>query len=187
MECDSDQNPANGLPELTLVFGGVSSGKTNLAERLVAASGGRPVYIATAEPRDREMRDKIERHRQSRGEAWKTIEAPLDVSAALAECKRCDAVLIDCVTIWLSNVVCSGMDTETACDSLLKAIDQADFPILIVSNEVGLGGIAGDPKARLFARLQGELNQRLSTRADLVIAVIAGLPLKLKGDAPQWL
>ena len=186
MEDRSGQTLAYRLPDLTLVIGGGSSGKTKLAERLIQNSKGNPVYVATAQPHDDEMRQKIELHRKSRGCSWKTIEAPFDIASALAECTGSDSVMIDCATIWLSNHVCADLETTAALDSLLKAIERADFPVVIVSNEIGLGGIAENSLTRLFSQLQGELNQQLAVCADLVIAVHAGLPLVLKGVAPQW-
>ncbi len=182
---NAGQGSDDGFPRLTLVLGGVSSGKTKFAERLIEKGKGQPVYIATAEPIDDEMRRKIERHQKSRGSSWRTIDAPFDVASALAECSPGDTALIDGTAVWLSNHVHANKDAAVACDELLKALEHADFPIVVVSDEIGLGGIADNSLTRLFVQLHGELNQQLAARAEFAIVVHAGLPLVLKGEMPK--
>lgn len=173
--------PALSLPALTLVVGGARSGKSAFAERLIAASARPRRYIATAEARDDEMRDRIARHRAARGPLWTTIEAPLDLSTALAQAKTAEAVLIDCATLWLSNHLLAGHDPETVATDLAEALSSCAAPVVIVSNEVGWGIVPDNALSRRFRDAQGRLNQRLAAQANLVVTVIAGLPLVLKG------
>lgn len=170
------------LPPLSLVTGGARSGKSAFAERLVRLAPAPHGYIATAEAWDDEMRDRIARHRQDRGPDWHTIEAPLDLPGALAQAQG--AVLIDCATLWLTNHLLAGHDPDAAAAALLATLGRHPAPIVIVSNEVGWGIVPDNALARRFRDAQGRLNQQLAARADLVVAVIAGLPLALKGNLP---
>jgi adenosylcobinamide kinase / adenosylcobinamide-phosphate guanylyltransferase len=172
------------LPKLTLVLGGAASGKTTFAERMVLQSGQSPVYLATAQAWDDEMRDKIARHRATRGEGWKTYEAPLHLAPALAEMLPHQAVLLDCATLWLSNHMLAESDLQTAETALFAALDACAAPVVVVSNELGMSVVPENALARRFRQAQGELNQRLAARAALVVAVMAGLPLVLKGQMP---
>jgi adenosylcobinamide kinase / adenosylcobinamide-phosphate guanylyltransferase len=173
------------LTTFTLVLGGAASGKTAWAERLVLGSGRAPVYLATAQAWDDEMRAKIDRHRGLRGDSWQTIEAPLDLAPALRAARADQAVLVDCATLWLSNHLLSGHDLGTMSDTLMAAICDCAAPVVVVSNEVGAGIVPDNALARQFRQAQGELNQRLAARASLVVAVMAGLPLVLKGQLPE--
>ncbi len=175
------------LPPLTLVLGGAASGKSLYAERLVMAqASARPmVYIATAQAFDGEMLAKISHHQDRRGAGWRTVEAPEDVRAALAGIKPDEVVLFDCATMWLTNQLLVDADLAAAEAQLLKALAACPAPVVIVSNEVGAGIVPENALARRFRQAQGELNQRLAARADLVIAVMAGLPLALKGTLPE--
>ncbi|WP_226779597.1 bifunctional adenosylcobinamide kinase/adenosylcobinamide-phosphate guanylyltransferase [Oceaniglobus trochenteri] len=175
------------LPNLSLVLGGASSGKSDLAERLVALVPLRRVYIATAQTYDDEMRAKIAAHQAARGPGWHTIEAPLDLAAPLAGLGEGDIVLIDCATLWLSNHLIAGSDPETITTALQNALAQAPCPVVVVSNEVGQGIVPENALARRFRNAQGRLNRNLAAQADLVVAVMAGLPLALKGDLPEGL
>lgn len=174
--------PPADFPKLTLVTGGARSGKSRLAERLVRASGLPLTYIATAEAWDDEMRARIAAHRQDRGAGWTTIEAPRDVAGALAGAGG--AVLIDCATLWLTNTLLAGAELEAEIAALLAALTQAAGPVVVVSNEVGWGIVPENALARAFRDEQGRLNQRLAAEADLVVGVMAGLPLVLKGKLP---
>ncbi len=174
--------PPADFPKLTLVTGGARSGKSRLAERLVRASGLPLTYIATAEAWDDEMRARIAAHRQDRGAGWTTIEAPRDVAGALAGAGG--AVLIDCATLWLTNTMLAGAELEAEIAALLAALTQAAGPVVAVSNEVGWGIVPENALARAFRDEQGRLNQRLAAEADLVVGVMAGLPLVLKGKLP---
>lgn len=172
------------LPQLSLVLGGAASGKSAFAERLVAATGRPMVYIATAQAFDEEMRVKIVAHQARRGAGWTTVEAPLDVAGALAEVEADHVVLIDCATLWLSNVLLAERDLSNAETELLRGLAAAAAPVVVVSNEVGAGIVPEHALGRRFRAAQGALNQSLAARAGLVVAVMAGLPLALKGDLP---
>jgi len=172
------------LPALTLVLGAAASGKSAFAERLLAASGRRLTYIATAQAFDEEMRVKIAAHRARRASGWTTVEAPFDLCEPLAEAEPEGAVLIDCATLWLTNHLIAEHDLVTEESRLLHAIRDAAAPVVVVSNEVGAGIVPENALARRFRAAQGRLNQSLAARADLVVTVIAGLPLVLKGELP---
>jgi adenosylcobinamide kinase/adenosylcobinamide-phosphate guanylyltransferase len=172
------------LPALTLVVGGARSGKSAFAEGLVVASGRPRRYIATAEAWDDEMRDRIARHQRDRAGDWTTVEAPLDLATALAEAHRDEAVLIDCATLWLTNHLLAEHDLAAETEALIAALAACPAPVVIVSNETGWGIVPENALARRFRDEQGRLNQRLAARADLVVTVIAGLPLALKGKVP---
>lgn len=175
-------DPAVLLPKLTLVIGGARSGKSALAERLVVASRLPRTYIATAEPFDDEMRTRIARHQAARGEGWRTVAAPRDVAAPLGEAEG--VVLLDCATLWLSNHLLAGADIAAESARLLAALAGARAPVVVVSNEVGWSIVPENALARAFRDHQGRLNQALAGEAGLVVAVMAGLPLVLKGAMP---
>ncbi len=175
------------LPKLTIVLGGASSGKSDLAETLVRASGGAPVYIATAESYDDEMAAKIRDHQIARGPAWRTIEAPLNAADAIAEGRRTDTILFDCATLWLSNHLLRNSDLAVETARLRAALADAPCPVVVVTNEVGQGIVPDNALARQFRIAQGRLNRDLAAQADLVVAVMAGLPLVLKGERPPCL
>ena len=168
------------LPHLTLIVGGARSGKSRLAERLAVASGLPRSYIATAEIWDDEMRARIARHIADRGAGWLTIEAPRDIAGAFARAKG--VVLIDCATLWLTNVMLGDGDIAAETAQLLAAIAAYPDPVIVVSNEVGWGIVPDNKLARDFRDEQGRLNQRLAEAADVVAGVMAGLPLVLKGQ-----
>lgn len=170
------------FPKLSLVIGGARSGKSRLAERLCLASGLPRSYIATAEAWDSEMRARIALHVADRGDGWTTIEAPRDVPAALGQAKG--VVLIDCATLWLTNVILAEDDIAVETASLLAALGAYPGPVVIVSNEVGWGIVPDNALSRTFRDEQGRLNQRLAEVSDLVVGVMAGLPLVLKGQLP---
>ena len=172
------------LPPLTLVIGGARSGKSAFAEGLVTASGHARRYIATAEAWDDEMRDRIARHQSDRGPAWTTIEAPLDLAAALAGARSDEAVLVDCATLWLTNHLLAEHDLAAETAGLLAALAASPAPVVIVSNETGWGIVPENALARRFRDEQGRLNQRLAAVSGLVVTVIAGLPMVLKGRLP---
>ena len=175
------------LPRLTLVVGGARSGKSRLAERLVTGSGLTRRYIATAQAWDDEMRDRIARHRSDRGEDWLTVEAPLDLSAALREARQGEAVLVDCATLWLSNHLLADHDLAAESRALLEALAACVAPVVVVSNEVGWGIVPENALARAFRDAQGRLNQQIAAEAGLVVGVMAGLPVLLKGRMPGWM
>lgn len=172
------------LQPLTLIVGGARSGKSAFAERLVVGSGRARRYIATAEAWDDEMRTRIAQHRRERGEDWVTVEAPMDLPAALASVSPDEVVLLDCATLWLTNQLLAERDLEAVTDGLIRALAACKGPVVIVSNEVGSGIVPENALARRFRDEQGRLNQRLAAEAALVVTVIAGLPLVLKGQLP---
>jgi adenosylcobinamide kinase/adenosylcobinamide-phosphate guanylyltransferase len=153
-----------------------------LVARLATATGLPRAYIATAEIWDEEMRARIDRHITDRGEGWVTVEAPRDVPGALARAEG--VVLIDCATLWLTNVMLGGGDIEAETAALLAAIAAYPGPVIVVSNEVGWGIVPDNKLSRDFRDAQGRLNQRLAEAADLVAGVMAGLPMVLKGQMP---
>lgn len=174
-----------GLGKLTLVLGGAASGKSARAEALIVASGLSRVYVATAQPFDDEMADKILRHQETRGPDWRTVEEPLDLAAALEGVREGEAVLLDCVTLWLSNHLLEESDLDAETEKLLAALAACPAPVVVVSNEAGMGVVPDTSLGRRFRNAQGRLNQMLAARADLVIAVMAGLPMVLKGRLPE--
>ncbi|MGH1353906.1 MAG: bifunctional adenosylcobinamide kinase/adenosylcobinamide-phosphate guanylyltransferase [Thalassovita sp.] len=172
------------LDKLTLVLGGAGSGKSLWAENLAIRGAENRIYLATARVWDDEMRTKVDQHRAQRGPNWTTIEAPLNVSDALSSATSDQAVLLDCATMWLSNHLLDGNDLEAEESAFLSALASCQAPIVVVSNEVGMSVVPENALARQFREAQGLLNQKLAAQADLVVAVMAGLPLALKGTLP---
>jgi adenosyl cobinamide kinase/adenosyl cobinamide phosphate guanylyltransferase len=167
---------------MTLVLGGARSGKSRHAESLVAACPPPWIYVATAEPLDDEMRVRIAEHRARRGAEWRAVEAPRDLVGALEKNAGGGGVLVDCLTLWLSNLMLADADIEAETTRLEAALARVDRPIVLVSNEVGLGIVPDNALARRFRDAQGRLNQRMAARADRVVLMVAGLPLVVKGD-----
>jgi adenosylcobinamide kinase/adenosylcobinamide-phosphate guanylyltransferase len=166
------------LPRLTLVLGGARSGKSRHAEKLIRGAPPPWTYVATAEALDDEMRDRIAHHRMRRNARWQTVDAPLDLAGVVAG--LAGPALIDCLTLWLSNVMLGERDVELESERLLAALAAAPGPLIAVSNEVGLGLVPETPLGRAFRDAQGRLNQRAAAAADRVIFMAAGLPLSLK-------
>ena len=166
-------------PSVTLVLGGARSGKSAYAESLLAEDGA--VYVATAEAIDDEMRERIARHRARRGAHWTTVEAPLDLAGALrAHARSASGVLVDCLTVWLGNLMHAGRNVDHATSALLESLAALEAPVVIVANEVGLGVVPENSLARAFRDHAGTLNQTIAARADRVVLVTAGIPLVLK-------
>lgn len=169
-------------PRLTLVLGGARSGKSRLAEKLTRAAltdQQTPNYIATAEAWDDEMRARIAQHQHERGDDWTTLEAPHDLPEAI---RSSDGVplLVDCLTLWLSNRMLADADLDTDRAALLEALASRPAPTVLVSNEVGFGIVPETPLGRRFRDAQGNLNQNIAAAADCVILTAAGLPLVMK-------
>jgi len=172
---------ASPLPPVTLVLGGARSGKSTYAERLAEARPGPCVYLATATAGDGEMAERIAHHRARRGARWQTREEPLALAEALQAAASPDAtVLVDCLTLWLSNVLLEDLDVENHCGRLLAALPRLAGPVIFVSNEVGLGIVPDNALARRFRDEAGRLNQAVAAAAQSVVFVAAGLPLVLK-------
>ena len=166
-----------------LILGGTRSGKSQYAEQLAIAGGKQLVYIATAYIGDNEMLERIGLHRSRRSAAWQLVEEPIDLAGALAQhSSATHCVLVDCVTLWLSNVLheSGNADIQTRIDALCHAVRSAEGEVILVSAEVGLGVIPANALARRYADLLGLLNQQLAERCDEVTLVVAGLPHKLK-------
>jgi adenosylcobinamide kinase/adenosylcobinamide-phosphate guanylyltransferase len=168
------------MAQLTLVLGGARSGKSRYAENLIAALPPPWAFVATAEPGDVEMVERIAVHRSRRGKDWDTVEAPHQLSAALAAVATDAPVLIDCLTLWLSNRMLAEADLETEIAHLEAALSGRPAPVVLVSNEVGFGIVPDNELARRFRDLQGRLNQRMAARADRVVLMVAGLPIVVK-------
>jgi adenosylcobinamide kinase / adenosylcobinamide-phosphate guanylyltransferase len=166
--------------KLTLVLGGARSGKSRYAEGLIAAMPPPWTYVATAQAGDAEMAERIDAHRARRGAQWRTIEAPRDLAQALAACDT-TPVLVDCLTLWLSNLMLAQADIDAEVAQLERTLAAAGAPLVLVANEVGYGIVPDHPLGRRFRDLQGILNQRIAARADRVALVVAGLPLAVKG------
>ena len=176
--------PGMSTQPITLFIGGARSGKSRAAEALVTAGPSPWVYVATAQPLDDEMRGRIAAHRLSRASGWRTVEAPLALAEVLErEGKSGRPVLIDCLTLWLSNLMFASSDFEAETTRLLAALSNSAqaAPIVVVSNEVGMGIVPDNPLARAFRDHQGRLNQAVAGIATRVVLMAAGLPLILKG------
>jgi adenosylcobinamide kinase/adenosylcobinamide-phosphate guanylyltransferase len=179
----TDTGAAAGA-RLTLVLGGARSGKSRYAESLITARPPPWVYVATAETLDAEMTERIAVHRARRGGDWRTIEAPHDLAGALAAPAGAP-VLVDCLTLWLSNRMLAQADVDAEIARLEDALDRRASPLVLVSNEVGSGIVPDNALARRFRDLQGRLNQCMAARADRVVLMVAGLPLTVKGTPEE--
>ena len=166
----------------TLILGGARSGKSRYAQKLAESLRPRRVFIATAEALDDEMADRIARHIADRGTSWKTIEAPLNISECIHQATDDDcAILVDCLTLWLSNLMHADLDVNAEVDKLTETLESVSAPLILVSNEVGMGIVPESPLGRDFRDAQGRLNQAAAAACDKVEFVAAGLPLRLKG------
>ncbi|MEL6451279.1 MAG: bifunctional adenosylcobinamide kinase/adenosylcobinamide-phosphate guanylyltransferase [Pseudomonadota bacterium] len=172
------------LPALTFVLGGAASGKSQVAEKVLLSSGLRPVYLATARIWDKEMQSKVDLHRARRDITWTTVNAPTRIDPPLRAATADQAVLLDCATMWLSNVMLDDLDLDQAQADLLAALEACAAPVVVVSNEVGQGIVPDNALSRRFREAQGRLNIALAAQADTVLHVVAGLPQVLKGHMP---
>ncbi len=179
----SSSRVALALPPLTLVLGGARSGKSRHAEALIEQAATCGTYCATAETGDDEMAARIAAHRARRGPFWRTIEAPLAVPATIAgEAAPDRPLLVDCLTLWLSNLLLAAKCIEAETATLVAALREAAGPVVLVANEVGLGLVPETPLGRRFCDEAGRLNQEIAGLADRVVFIAAGLPLVLKGS-----
>lgn len=172
------------MGKIVFITGGARSGKSRLAESLAEGFGTLLCYIATGEARDEEMAVRIAAHRARRGNGWQTVEEPIRLMEALKAAEgRFQAVLVDCVTLWLTNLLLSHEDADRAlaeARALAALLPELTIPIVLVSNEVGMGIVPENALARSFRDLAGKANQTLAAAADEVYVTISGIPLKLK-------
>jgi adenosylcobinamide kinase / adenosylcobinamide-phosphate guanylyltransferase len=167
------------LPYVTLIIGGARSGKSSHAEQIMRALPAPWTYIATGQAFDDEMRERIAEHRRRRGDGWQTIEAPVDLGGALAQAAN-TPILIDCLTLWLSNLMLGGYDIPAALSAFEAALQRRSEPTLLVSNEVGMGIVPETPLGRRFRDEAGRLNQHMAAKAGRVRLMVAGLPIAVK-------
>lgn len=163
-----------------LITGGARSGKSRFAERTTLRFGAPAIYIATAEAHDAEMTDRIELHKARRGEEWRTIEAPLDLVGALDACDGAGPRLVDCLTLWLTNLMLSDRDWPAAASNLIAALPRQASPVIFVTNEVGAGIVPENALARTFRDAAGQLNQQVAEACDELWFCVAGHPLRVK-------
>ena len=171
--------------EIILITGGARSGKSAYAEARAAVFGSRCLYIATAEAGDDEMAERIAAHRKRRGDVWTTVEEPVRLAGTLLEWRgRADCALVDCLTLWISNLLVGGGPSrvEENVEALAQMLVQLDFSIVLVTNEVGAGIVPDNPLARQFRDLAGWANQRIAALATEVVLMVAGLPMIVKKD-----
>jgi adenosylcobinamide kinase/adenosylcobinamide-phosphate guanylyltransferase len=168
-----------------LVLGGARSGKSRTALQLAEQASSHRIYVATAQAFDDEMRERIALHRLERDHFWQTVDAPLELSRAIqAQTGPDKAVLVDCLTLWLSNIVLAERNPSHEVDQLIGAVREAQGPLILVSNEVGQGIVPSTPLGRSFRDEQGRLNQRIAEACDAVVFVAAGCPILLKPAPP---
>lgn len=170
------------MSKIVFVVGGARSGKSCFAEtRALSMEGARHVYVATAEAFDAEMADRILCHQLARSDEWDTVEAPSDLAETLTALKGSGAViLVDCLTLWLSNRLLAGGDIQADCERLLSVLETIKEPVVLVANEVGLSIVPDNELARKFRDAAGLLNQRVAKLASEVNFMVAGLPMRLK-------
>jgi adenosylcobinamide kinase / adenosylcobinamide-phosphate guanylyltransferase len=165
-----------------LVLGGARSGKSALAERLAVESGEPVIFIATGEARDVEMEARIRRHREDRPASWQTVEAPVDLLAAIASCSRGEFLVVDCLTLWVSNLLEKGMDSgdiNMAAQQVSQELSRRQG--VVVSNEVGMGIVPANELARAFRDVLGSVNATFADAADRAVLMVAGRALELGG------
>lgn len=177
----SDEFAAPQPVRSLLVLGGARSGKSRYAQTLAENSGKAPILIATATAGDAEMATRIAKHQADRGPLWQVVEEKIDVAGALLREAAADKIIVvDCLTLWLSNLMLGSHDVESHCEALAQAVGQLAGPAAFVSNEVGFGIVPDNALSRAFRDAQGRLNQRLASVCEAVVLVAAGLPLMLK-------
>lgn len=173
------------LGEVTLILGGARSGKSRLGETIISGNGQSAIYIATAQAHDDEMRQRIALHQSRRGDNWRTVESPLELSLELSRLlPEGLPVLVDCLTLWLSNIMLADRDIEAEVDNLSNCVGEVPATLVLVSNETGLGIVPDNALARRFRDASGLMNQKIAAAADNVLFVAAGLPLVMKGRNP---
>jgi len=171
--------------QIILITGGARSGKSIYAEQRAAALGSRRLYVATAEPKDEEMTRRISEHKSRRGDEWATIEEPVELAEALlAQRSRTDCALVDCLTLWLSNLLLQrdGKYAEEKVKDLVEILPRLNFHVVLVTNEVGWGIVPDNMLARQFRDLAGWANQQIAAAATEVVLTVAGVPMIVKKE-----
>src|SRR5271154_4541615 len=175
------QNDAPPRVRSLLVLGGARSGKSAYAQRLAETYGSERLFLATAEAGDEEMAARIARHRADRGSGWATLEEPIEVAPALgAQARPGRVVVVDCLTLWLSNLMLAGREPAAAIAGLAEAIGALAGPAILVSNEVGLGIVPDHKIGREFRDWQGRANREIAEACNAAVLIAAGLPVQLK-------
>lgn len=176
-----------GTTRTTLIVGGCRSGKSSHALQLANAHAMKKIFIATCVPRDEEMQARVRRHRNERDDTWQTLEIPVEITTAIRDHSETDTViLVDCLTLWISNIMLESADMDAIqarVADLALAMEDARGPIILVSNEVGLGVVPDNALARLFRDAAGFANQTIAAACDRVIWTVAGIPVTIKGAA----
>jgi len=172
--------------QLILVTGGTRSGKSSFAQDLAEEAQGRKAFIATAEPLDREMKERIALHKQERPAGWDTVEEPINLATAVKECGEAyDVLLIDCLTLWISNLLVNKSIHEEAIlkniSALVAGCREVPARVIVVTNELGMGIVPSDRLSRIYRDLVGKANQQVASAADEVYFLVSGIPMKLKG------
>jgi len=172
--------------KISFITGGIRSGKSRYALSLAQRYKGKGVFIATAEPFDNEMKERIEKHKEERGDTFQTIEEPRNLKKAILSIpSHTDIAVIDCLTVWLGNLLHyhnNKVEDMYETEEFLNCLDTPPCDLIIVSNEVGMGIISDNPMARNFQNLSGSVNQRIANIAERVIMMVSGLPLNVKGS-----
>jgi adenosylcobinamide kinase / adenosylcobinamide-phosphate guanylyltransferase len=172
---------------ITLVIGGCKSGKSRYALTAAdAVSGTRKIFVATSVPRDAEMQKRVQSHQAERGRDWQTIEEPVKIHETIeAVAASSDVILVDCLTLWLSNMMAANMDDngiQTRLDQTVLALSRARCPVFLVTNEVGYGIVPDNRLARRFRDLAGQVNQLMAKAADRVVLTVAGIAMPVKPE-----
>ena len=181
-----DGTIASMSKEIILITGGARSGKSQYAEHRAVEMGGRRLYVATAEANDEEMAQRISEHRKRRGTQWRTIEEPLELAEALlAQRGKTDCALVDCLTLWISNLLIRhDKHASEKVEELIEKLPELNFHLVFVTNEVGWGIVPDNPLARKFRDLAGWTNQRIAQAANEVILMVSGMPMIAKKGVP---
>ena len=173
------------MQKITLILGGTRSGKSAYGEMLALKNFSSPIYIFTAQAWDDEMKSRIKTHKKRReGKNWKDIEAPIELGTAIknnATSNNC--ILVDCLTLWLTNILLAGQDIDDAINELLQMIKACPGEIILISSEVGLGIVPENSMARQFRDFSGKLHQKLAIEAENVLLMVAGIPMVVKGTS----
>ena len=174
------------FPRVMLITGGARAGKSRYAVRLMTARPAHHAVVATAQPGDAEMAERIARHKAERDKSWEVIEQPISIRSAIRNAARPDRiVLVDCLTLWISNLMAERREIEIEIQGLIGTLQTAAGPVIVVTNEVGLGIVPDNALARAFRDNLGRANQLVAAAADVAVFMVAGIPIVLKGTLPS--